>query len=672
MVGFVVAGCSDNMPTAKQLAVESIELKDEVAGGITLMIGRIYDVKNMVTITPEDATDRAENYYSSDPTVAMVSPYGIITALDEGQCVITIAVGGKEACFDLTVIPVPPIPFETIRFTVPEMEVTTATVGLNGLIVTTAPDGCADVLVFESSDPAMATVDANGLVTFSFQTIGDVTIKASSSMDPTVYDQIVFHITRIEYDRTGWQIVEVSHTKSNGTWPEASAADNKNTPTSAFDGVQTDMSSFFMVKPGKNAVDGLFILATEDIWFVVDMVAPREVNYFRHGWDTNPGYRWWGFKEILGSDTQAGPYTSIATDVMIPTAITVSTNFGNSGDIEFPNATYRYLKFVSNSYPLSKYYFTNNGTNWGGSYTTINGVQNLTCKISEMYIGLKVGSVPFTSVSLGSNSQTITTETFDLSALVNTTGPADCNDQLVYTSLSEANARVGSDGMVTFYKLGSVTVKVSSKLDPTIFDQMTFNVQSIEYGRAGWKVVETSHGLPNVAPPDGPTAGGTGGGENNGIYAAFDGNDNSYLTIVKPGKSYGGVSLTASERWNDDVWFVVDMLEAREVNYFRMSYHLTDGINLRWWGFQKIEGSNAQTGPWTQINTSDVMIVNAKTLAEKTSEDVAIPSSTYRFLKFTANGYPDNTYFDITTGNGRGSSNSNNSCKTKELFLGAH
>lgn len=81
------------------IAVESITLDKE---SVETFIGRT--VSLAATIVPYYATNRTITWTSSNPNVASVSPDGLVTALKEGNVVITASADGKEATCPITVL----------------------------------------------------------------------------------------------------------------------------------------------------------------------------------------------------------------------------------------------------------------------------------------------------------------------------------------------------------------------------------------------------------------------------------------------------------------------------------------------------------------------------------------------------------------------------------------
>ena len=88
-------GCDTNVPIPGTLdvAVESITLDSKIADGIDMAVGTTLALENLISVSPADATDRAQYYFSSNPDIASVSPQGVLSANNIGSCNITVIVG---------------------------------------------------------------------------------------------------------------------------------------------------------------------------------------------------------------------------------------------------------------------------------------------------------------------------------------------------------------------------------------------------------------------------------------------------------------------------------------------------------------------------------------------------------------------------------------------------
>lgn len=142
--------------------------------------------------TPEDATDAALTYASSDEKVATVDETGLVTAVGNGEADITItltqtfpAATGETATAESAFQPVTLTAVTHVTVTTAVESITfdktegVLTVGNTHRIkATVAPDTASDpVLSWTSSDESVATVDASGKVTA--KAAGSATIRAA-------------------------------------------------------------------------------------------------------------------------------------------------------------------------------------------------------------------------------------------------------------------------------------------------------------------------------------------------------------------------------------------------------------------------------------------------------------------------------------------------------------
>ena len=141
--------------TVTPIKAESISLD---RSEMTLNAG---DTETLVaTILPVEVADKNVIWTSSDESVAEVSLAGVVTAIAPGTAVITAEVDGIVAECTVTVLAVEAegitLSDTAIEITVPDTYQLTATV---------IPDNTTDkTLSWTSSNPSVATVDAEGLV----------------------------------------------------------------------------------------------------------------------------------------------------------------------------------------------------------------------------------------------------------------------------------------------------------------------------------------------------------------------------------------------------------------------------------------------------------------------------------------------------------------------------
>lgn len=363
----LMTGCDDNMPAVKEVPVESISLKEELIGGLTIITGETADISWKVNVLPENATDRAESYYSSDPEIATVNAKGKINANKEGTCDITISVGGKSIFFVLHVVDKVIIPATGITLSIPSLEMMLGAEYNLTPQIRTSPLDANDGFDFTSSAPDVVSVNENGILTAVANGTADITV--ASKNDASVKAVLTVTVTTFsgDYPRTGWTMT-ASHELFKTT-----ADDEKNSLSSALDGDVA--TNFCLVRPGKKFgnVPSVEVPSGEAIYFIVDMQKAQEVNYFRirHRNTTQAFIRWYSFDEIAGSIDGVN-FEVIASNVVITDAGVTSQQ--ESPNIMFPKSKYRYLKFYAQS--ANCFYQS--------SYTS----QGSSVQIQELYLGL--------------------------------------------------------------------------------------------------------------------------------------------------------------------------------------------------------------------------------------------------------------------------------------------
>lgn len=126
----------------------------------------------VATVTPDNATDRAVSWSSSNTSVATVDRNGKVTAVGGGNATITARAGSKEATCEVAVtVPVTSVILDRTSVTLAEGQTTT-------LVATVNPSDATDKTVtWSSSDAAVATVD-NGQVTALSNGTATITVTA--------------------------------------------------------------------------------------------------------------------------------------------------------------------------------------------------------------------------------------------------------------------------------------------------------------------------------------------------------------------------------------------------------------------------------------------------------------------------------------------------------------
>lgn len=355
------------------VAVESITVDESIKDGIALEEGKTLDLSELVTVLPEDATDKTVTYTIADEKVATVSAAGLITAVAAGNTNITISAGEQSVKLTLTVTAEEkPVAVTSITFSDETLEYDLAeaatAIDLNTL-VTVQPEGYTEDIVFESSDPDVASIDENGLMTIKTLSEGiTITAKASES---NVSDQLTIKVYKIvgDYPRFDGDEKGEQAAIEGETWYW----------TMTFSGELLTPEKQNLIRGRNNSltamIDGRFIVSRDDKtegdaelkngtafcvvgksapadqtpYFTIDMGEAKDVNYFRirnistHKDDVRVRFK--KFTEISGSN-DGTDFTPIATNVDF-TDIQKDQNTRETDNIVFTDTPvhYRYLRF---------------------------------------------------------------------------------------------------------------------------------------------------------------------------------------------------------------------------------------------------------------------------------------------------------------------------------------
>ena len=175
------------------------------------------------TVTPANAADKTVTWASSNPAIATVSATGLITAVAPGAVTIaaTTSAGAVATC-EITVYDYPPANAIALN-------TTTASIILGStqqLTATVAPENAKDKTVtWASSNPAVATVSATGLVTgvatgtatITATTVTGITATCAvtvtaTATNSTELNSLLANPAAIDiiYDSTATETVEIS------------------------------------------------------------------------------------------------------------------------------------------------------------------------------------------------------------------------------------------------------------------------------------------------------------------------------------------------------------------------------------------------------------------------------------------------------------------------------
>lgn len=161
----------------KPRPVEVTEVKVDMTE-VSLTEGE--SVTLIAMVSPDNATDKTVTWSSSNPAVATVNEGGKVTAVAAGEAVITAKAGEKTAACKVIVNampapqpqpqpqpqPEPPVPVGVSSIVLDQTNLILQLGSGVTLVATVGPENAVDKTVtWESSNPAVATVDENGRVT---------------------------------------------------------------------------------------------------------------------------------------------------------------------------------------------------------------------------------------------------------------------------------------------------------------------------------------------------------------------------------------------------------------------------------------------------------------------------------------------------------------------------
>ena len=175
----------------------------------------------IVTFMPENATDKSLTFTSADAAVATVDADGMITAVALGNTTVTVtAVGGANATLNVSVIPTP---VESISLNL--LDATLKPEETVQLVATVMPGSATDKSVtWTTADAAIASVDANGMVTansigtteVTATTVNGLTATCRITVARTEYPQPVATPCGVEYNTVNGATLDLFVTVSGG------------------------------------------------------------------------------------------------------------------------------------------------------------------------------------------------------------------------------------------------------------------------------------------------------------------------------------------------------------------------------------------------------------------------------------------------------------------------
>lgn len=159
--------------------VEGIQVTSDKTA---LTIGETLLLK--ASVLPDDAQDKSLTWTSSDTTIATVNEKGLVTAKAEGTAVITAMANDGSGISGSISLTIRPVLVKSIQLSAPKTSLQVGeTVQISSVVL---PGDAKDKsLSFTSSNPAVVSVDANGLATAQAEGTATVTAAAKDGSNAT-------------------------------------------------------------------------------------------------------------------------------------------------------------------------------------------------------------------------------------------------------------------------------------------------------------------------------------------------------------------------------------------------------------------------------------------------------------------------------------------------------
>lgn len=339
-LSFVLNGCDDKFVYNTRV-VSTIELIGIEEDYLLFSKGESGVVK--IKMLPVDAIDKSDYtfvYESSDSNVFTVDSEGNIQAITPGEGVLFVqSVNNSSVSLECKVI-VQPNWIRTIE--VPQEYKNYNLVQGNtldlGSVVTIKPEAADNPLLnYTSSNPDVASVDANGVVTGNALGDAEIIIQAADGGGATL--SVFIHVTEEphgDFPRGVWDV-----TASHPYVPDKATG----RPEDILDNIY---STFLSIrKPGK----GTETPAGATIFFTVDMGQKYAFNYFRwhhRGDNVSTGLR--AERVDLYGSQNGTDFAEIQKDILLD--VTADAVTGEKIQLR-QKVSYRYVRFVISGYSTS-------------------------------------------------------------------------------------------------------------------------------------------------------------------------------------------------------------------------------------------------------------------------------------------------------------------------------
>ncbi len=162
----------------------------------------------IATVLPEDAADKTVTWTSSDPSIATVDANGKVTALDDGEATITATSGNVSATCLVTVLR---NYIEPTRITLSNYELLMRETYTSDLIAIIDPENVSDnTVTWSTSDPTIAVVDNNGVVTAIKAGLAMITAATVNGLTANCYVTVVPLVIPVESITLNRSAIEIS------------------------------------------------------------------------------------------------------------------------------------------------------------------------------------------------------------------------------------------------------------------------------------------------------------------------------------------------------------------------------------------------------------------------------------------------------------------------------
>ncbi len=421
--------------TPKPIPVTSVTLNK---GTMTLMEGASESL--IATVAPDNATDKSLTWSSSAPAIASVNDAGVVTALRTGTTTIKATANDGSGKYGECVVTVTPKVIPVTSVTLDKTTLTLEEGAFMLLKATVQPANATDKsLTWSSSDPAVATVNAVGLVTAV--KAGTVAVRATAKDGSGQYGECVvtvnkkvIPVTSVKLDKTTLTLVEGETSSLNATVAPNNATDKSLTWSSSDpavasvddEGVVTALSAgTTTIKATANDGSGKYAAC-------VVTVTPKVI-----------------------------PVTSVTLDKATLT-LEEGQSMSLNATVAPDNATDKSLTWSSSDPAVASVNEAGVVTALKAGTATIKATANDgSGKYGECVVTVNRKVIPVTSVTL--DKTTLTLEEGQSMSLNATVAPDNASDKsLTWSSSDPAVASVNEAGVVTALKAGTATIKATA------------------------------------------------------------------------------------------------------------------------------------------------------------------------------------------------------------------